>query len=54
MLTVLASAAGPLIFAESASRLGSYFPALWVLTPCVLLIAAAAWRVRLPGEEVRG
>jgi MFS family permease len=50
MLTVLASAVGPLLFAQSASWMGSYFPALWVLSPCVLLLGIAAFRVRLPGE----
>ena len=30
MLTVLASAVGPLIFAQSAAWTGSYFPALWI------------------------
>jgi MFS family permease len=48
MLTVLASAIGPLIFAQSASRMGSYFPALWVLAPCVLLLSVAAFRVEMP------
>jgi cyanate permease len=48
MLTVLASAIGPLIFALSADRTGSYFAALWVLTPCVLLVGIAAFRVTLP------
>jgi MFS family permease len=48
MLTVLASAIGPLIFAQSAAMTGSYFPALWVLAPCVLLVSAAAFRVPLP------
>lgn len=35
MLTVLASAIGPLIFAQSANWTGSYFPALWTLAPRV-------------------
>lgn len=48
MLTVLASAAGPVIFAHSASWTGSYFPAVWVLAPCVLLVSVAAFRVPLP------
>jgi MFS family permease len=48
MLTVLASAIGPLIFAQSAALTGSYFPALWILAPCVLLLSAAAFRVSLP------
>ena len=48
MLTVLASAIGPLIFAKSAAWAGSYFPALWVLSPCVLFLSIAAFRVTLP------
>ena len=48
MLTVLASAIGPLIFAQSANWTGSYFPALWTLVPCVLLLSIAAFRVGLP------
>ena len=50
MLTVLASAIGPLIFAKAASWTGSYFPALWLLAPCVLLFSVAAFRVTLPGK----
>jgi MFS family permease len=50
MLTVLASAIGPLLFAVCASWTGSYAPILWTLAPCVLLVGAAALRVRLPGE----
>jgi MFS family permease len=48
MLTVLASAVGPLIFARSAAWTGSYFPALWILAPCVLLVGIVAFRVSLP------
>jgi MFS family permease len=48
MLTVLASATGPLIFAKGFELTGSYTPALWVLAPCVLAVAAAALRLRLP------
>lgn len=48
MLTVLASAIGPLLFATCASWTGSYAPILWVLAPGVLLLALAALRVRLP------
>jgi MFS family permease len=48
MLTVLASAIGPLIFAKGFELTGSYTPALWVLAPCVLAIGAAALRLRLP------
>ena len=52
MLTVLASAIGPLIFAQSASWTGSYFPALWTLAPCVLLLSMAAFRVGLPNLRI--
>lgn len=52
MLTVLASAIGPLIFAQSASWTGSYFPALWTLVPCVLLLSIAAFRVGLPNLRI--
>src|SRR5262249_8723745 len=48
MLTVLASAIGPLIFAECAALTGSYTPALWLLAPCVLLLSVAAFRVAMP------
>jgi cyanate permease len=52
MLTVLASAVGPLIFAQSASWTGSYFPALRVLAPCVWLLSIAAFRVGLPNLRI--
>ena len=48
MLTVLASAIGPLIFAKGFELTGSYTPTLWVLAPCVLVVGAAALRLRLP------
>ena len=50
MLTVLASAIGPIIFARSATMTGSYFPAVWVLTPCVVALGLAAFRVGLPSR----
>jgi MFS family permease len=50
MLTVLASALGPVIFAQSASRTGSYATALWGLAACVLLLGAAAFRTPLPPQ----
>src|SRR5262249_37327940 len=52
MLTVLASAIGPLVFAECASLTGSYTLALWTLAPSVLLLGLAALRVRMPGAIV--
>ena len=51
MLTVLASAIGPLIFAKSAELTGSYFPAVWTLAPFVLLLGLAAFRVSLPNPD---
>ena len=52
MLTMLASAIGPLIVAQSASWTGSYFPALWTLAPCVLLLSIASFRVGLPNLRI--
>jgi cyanate permease len=51
MLTVLASAIGPLLFAQCAALTGSYTPVLWTLAPCVLLLGIAALRVRMPGPN---
>jgi MFS family permease len=48
MLTVLASAIGPLLFAQCAALTGSYTPMLWTLAPCVLLLSVAALRVHMP------
>jgi MFS family permease len=48
MLTVLASAIGPLIFAQCAALTGSYTPVLWTLAPGVLLLSVAALRVQMP------
>jgi len=50
MLTVLASAIGPLIFAKSAAATGSYASALWTLAASVLLLSVAAFRVRMPAR----
>lgn len=48
MMTVIASAFGPLIFAQVREATGSYQPLLWVLAGCVLATAAVAWLTRLP------
>jgi MFS family permease len=50
MLTVLASAIGPLLFAKCAAMTGSYAPAILILAPCVFLVGLAALRVELPGD----
>jgi MFS family permease len=51
MLTVLASAIGPLLFAKCAEITGSYMPALWTLAPAVALLGVAAMRVHLPARS---
>ncbi|RBP44346.1 MFS-type transporter involved in bile tolerance (Atg22 family) [Roseimicrobium gellanilyticum] len=48
MLTVLASAVGPLLFATCHEKYGSYAPALYILTPLVILLGLVACRVTLP------
>lgn len=48
MLTVISSAAGPVIFAKSFAATGSYSVVLVVLAAAVLLLAAAAKTVRVP------
>jgi MFS family permease len=50
MLTVLASAIGPLLFAKCAAITGSYAPILWILAPSVFLVGLAALRVSVPDE----
>jgi MFS family permease len=49
MLTVLASAVGPLIFESVHRHSGSYAPALLGLAPIVLVFGIAGWKVRFPG-----
>jgi MFS family permease len=51
MLTVFASAAGPLLFARCAAWAGSYTPALWALAPLVIALGAASFRVMMPDRE---
>ena len=50
-LTVIASALGPLILAETVSRTGSYATIFYLLTVVVTVLALLAWIVRLPGEK---
>lgn len=47
MLTVFASAIGPLVFARSHAAAGSYTPLLYSLAPIVFCSGLAAWWVRL-------
>jgi predicted MFS family arabinose efflux permease len=45
-LTVIASALGPLILAETVSRTGSYASIFYVLTVVVMVLATLAWFVK--------
>lgn len=51
MLTVLASAAGPVVMAVCKERTGSYTLAFWIVAGCLVVIAAASWLVRIPKPE---
>lgn len=51
MMTVLASAVGPLLLAQCHARTGSYAAVFYVMSGVVLLLALAAWAVRLPRRE---
>ena len=48
-LTVVASALGPLVLAETVSRTGSYATIFYLLTVVVLVLAMLAWIVKVPG-----
>ena len=53
-LTVIASALGPLILAETVSRTGSYATIFYLLTVVVMVLALLAWFVSLPvGSKLR-
>ncbi|HEX5883653.1 MAG TPA: MFS transporter, partial [Pyrinomonadaceae bacterium] len=47
-LTVIASALGPLVLAETVSRTGSYASIFYLLTFVVIVLALLAWFVKLP------
>ena len=47
-LTVIASALGPLVLAETVSRTGSYASIFYILTILVLILGFLAWLVPLP------
>jgi MFS family permease len=50
MMTVLASALGPLLLAKCNAWTGSYAAVFYVLAGAVALLGVAAWLVRLPRE----
>jgi MFS family permease len=50
-LTVVASALGPLVLAETVSRTGSYASIFYLLTVVVIVIALLAWFVKTPANQ---
>jgi len=50
-LTVVASALGPLVLAETVSRTGSYATIFYLLTVVVTALALLAWFVKVPVSE---
>ena len=50
-LTVIASALGPLILAETVSRTGSYTSIFYLLTLVVTVLALFAWFVKMPVRD---
>lgn len=50
-LTVIASALGPLVLAETVSRTGSYATIFYSLTVVVTVLALLAWFVKLPVKQ---
>lgn len=51
MMTVIASAVGPLLLAQSQETTGSYATVFFILSGLVALLALAAWWVKLPRQE---
>lgn len=49
-LTVIASAVGPLLLAETVTRTGSYALMFYVLAGVVVMLGLGAWFVRMPVE----
>jgi MFS family permease len=52
MMTVVASAAGPVVFEQSNARTGSYMGAFYLLAPIALALSLAAWTTRLPRRAI--
>ena len=51
MMTVFASAVGPLLLAQALERTGSYSSIFFLLAASVVLLGIASWRVRLPARD---
>ncbi len=49
-MTVIASALGPLLLAETVSRTGSYASIFYLLTLVVIVLALLAWFVKVPAS----
>ena len=52
MMTVIASAFGPMIFAQTREMTGSYERLLWVLAACAALTAIIAWLTPCPKKQI--
>ena len=50
-MTVIASALGPLVLAETHSRTGSYASVFYLLTVVVVIMALLAWFVKAPVRD---
>jgi MFS family permease len=50
MMTVLASAAGPVLLARTLERTGSYASVFFLLAAVVAILGVASWGVRLPAR----
>jgi MFS family permease len=50
-LTVVASALGPLVLAETVSRTGSYASIFYLLTVVVMVLSVLAWFVKVPVKD---
>jgi MFS family permease len=48
MMTVLASAIGPVLLAKTFEQTGSYAPVFLILAFCIAALGVASWRVRMP------
>lgn len=51
-LTVIASALGPLMLAETVSRTGSYATIFYILTIVVIILAILAWIIPMPRRRI--
>lgn len=51
MMTVLASAVGPLLLAETLERTGSYDSIFYGLAVIVAALGVGSWLVRLPSRK---